>query len=432
MNKHRISKIIILSSIVFNCFPINTFALEKEDIYDEILFLYNDRTEYDNYFLKILKDINVSKTQHKNLLNNINTYVGSDVEQWWLIESNRLIFNDVIFSIPEIKENYMDKFQNYGQSSIYAYSVVKRELIGNIEELDDMFKVSLKSYSDLESIFKKYFNRKPTQKELSWMRESETIKYSLYGGVLGREITSQEEQEISLGRGYKILGIADDRKKEYEELIKQHNNIEIQETYYKRAYKGMEDIKNIILEYYDINIFNTLSLSERDKIYKESMNKYKFNKRKALELTINKLKDKDLIKDDITDWPEDIITPELPPNKPSQDNSKPGINDDFTTNIPTGSLNNHIQNLNKNNIYKTLTSSISDLYKKIKVGNLNGDYIFFKSNELEFPTNIKVSDDNTITNIQEKSVLKIIAKELKGKVVEGKEKTMILVNNSIG
>lgn len=424
MRKFRTMVTLGVSIGVMGMLMYNVNALNKDDAYDEILHIYKDDSAYLNGLKSHLVNSNILTEGEYNRLKVLRKkYVGSDIEWWWLADTGRLFFDEIVFNDIHIKDTWDKLISQNNSSSQYIYNKLKKEFISNIENMDLIYNENLKKVNLIE-IFEKYFGRTPTKQEVEWLKEKDKIRYSLYGGIAGGEITSYEINLIDNNKGYLVLGISATEKNEYLEYVNLSERIREKEVEYIRSVEKLKDIKVLILNTYKINIEKELTIEEREEIYLKSVKDYIYDLQNAFELTIKKLKEKGLIEGDIN-------PPSIEPDKPGNEIAPP-VDDDFTEDNFFDDLLENKNNNKNNEIHKFLNGSVASFYKPLDSLRTTGEFIYFKYKDLEYNTNSRVDSIGNMTKDSARNLMEFILRTTQGKQVKAKNKTMVLIDKKVG
>lgn len=470
----KVIKLVSISLIIvlFNISSIS-YAFEKNDSYDEILTSY----KYDESYVKDLKTYLTSKSfnseEYDKIISLLNKFKDSKVEKFWLIETGRLLFDDVIFQHIDVKPIYQKNLTKNNNDIKKASIDTKKDIIRIIDDLYYMYeetfniipidgikppidsegfefdeelvkKENERKLTIIRNSFKNQFNRMPSQEEEAWLSDMKTIKYALYSGYLNRTLSKDDIKMIDDSKGYELLQITKAEYMEFKSYIDMHQKIEeLEEEYIKTRYK-LTNVRAKILKEHNVDIYKSLLDYERYNVYLIATQDIVFNESKAYDYAILLLKDKGLL-----DSSSDNNTNNPPSDNDSNNNSnngsnngsnnnsnnstspnKPGIEQNFTNNNFFDDLLEFKDNLKNNKLHQIITQAAKFLYT-VKSQDKTGNYLFIKINNVEFETGIFIDKDKNMTKSMLNEVFYLIKNKIDLKTVVSKEKVLVQGNNNI-
>lgn len=454
----KIIKIFIIS-ITISIFFLNsiTYAFDKNDSYDEILTLYKQDNSYVKELKQYLVNKNFDSKEYDKIISLSNKYLNSEVEKYWLIETGRLFFDDIIFDYNNINNIYKKKIVENNNDTKKAYIDTKKELISIIDDLyymyadtfdiieidenqppsenedfDDEFikQENERKLTLIKNTFKKHFGRYPSKEEEDWLLDINTMKYALYSGSLNKSLSKNDIENIDSGMGYKLFNIDEDTFIEFWSYIYKHQKLEdLELEYIKNIYK-LKNIRNKIIKEHSIDIYEKLLDYERHNIFLVASQEIEFNENRALDYTLEILKNKNLISLPTNNNPNNPSNDNNSQNNNTNNQDKPSIEQDFSNDNFFDDLLFSKDNLNNNKFYQIIKQAVRYLYEPQKQ-NKNGNYIFFKINNIEFETNILLNKDKDINKEVLNDLFYTIQQKIDMKTIISKNKVLIQGNQKI-
>lgn len=168
-------------------------------------------------FGRFLETKGISKEEYANFNESKVKHADSMEDVYYEIETLDYIGEELLFAHPSVKEVYRTELEKVGEENkdLAWQTTIMKAYSPEMGGYGALISESLSRYADMNKLFTDKFFREPTSKEQNWMKQEETIKYALYGGVLGREINSSEENMIDQDNGYLVLNVTEEGYKEY-------------------------------------------------------------------------------------------------------------------------------------------------------------------------------------------------------------------------
>ena len=399
-----------------------SFAMEVIDINNNSLEFYPGRYSSDTELKDYLKGDGVLDEEYEKYVNYSRRYRYSKEKKWESIENGTIMLDEILFSIDEIKIEYENKLKEV-KNKEQAYEIIKKSLINNSQYVIYEISNILTDKNKMVSIFNDKYTRKPTAKEEEWLSDIKTLKYALYGGELGREITNSERSMIENGIGYRVLDLYKDQIEDYAEYVTLRNKLVKKEIDYYNSIGVFSNLREKLYEKYKIDIYTKTSKSERLEIHKESINVISFNEEKAYILLEKLLIEKGLIK--VIDEDENENDTISPPGG--------SISQDSSSSNPKNELTQHL-NSSQTIIRNSLLSSLKNLYKIQKVeyeNNLRDTYIWFKYKGKNINTYIRPFKNGELSKEKLKTFLDSVNTNLESKMIFSKKEMLILLEKNI-
>lgn len=399
-------------------------------------------TEFFNYFKNQEQDFEDKMIMYENFVDTIKT---NDTTYIYEINNGSIFYEEILFSHPKVKSIMNDLKAEYNTTSTTTLKdLTKKELLARPNSLESLLKESLsKGYANKKAIFKSIFKREPNSKEVSWMSNIDTLKIAAYSGEINKrfantngygsfiELTTEQINKINSNKGYEILVSKDAKEEEiynafheYDaaySIIQTLESFAIYEISFNNNYRVFKEINELMISYFNIDIFNVLTQSELEEIHNKSILDLRFDKIKALENTLSKLVNKGLIENN-----NKVETPTLPEE---DENSNNFVQD----NHPFVERYDFYKN---DKSWKDTFNKLSqDIWKFFSGSNFfnisNGSQrIYFSYKGEEYDTQIGI-DKDMLSNEMASVLLEKISKELNIKTINSLKKTMILFDNSI-
>ena len=418
----RRTKIIITATGIVLMSAVSSFAINDLNIKNDALEFYVSRYSKVEEVKKYLEQKGIQGIEYETYVKLSKKYRYSKERKWEDIENGSVLIDTVLFTNKLIKEEY-DKRLETEKDETKVYNSIKKDIINNPSYVLEIIKEAMDSKTKMKEAFKLKYERIPTEKEMLWLLDENNIKYALYGGELGREITERECSLIQQGYGYRLLGLKKAEVEEYTEYILIRDKIAPLEVTYYNSVEVFEQIYQQIHKEYKVNIYECLTEDERLEIHSKSVNGIIFNQEVAYKRVVKKLKEKGIIKD---------VSQNTPPSNGNGGNND-SIAQDSSSSNPNNELNQYLKE-NNSSIRKALLSDIKELYASQKIkysSNLKNTYIYFKYKDKVVNTYIRMSEDEKLTIGNLAQLIKSINESLGSKMIFSVEDTLILIENEI-
>ena len=336
--------------------------------------------------------------------------------KWNKVENGIYLFDEMIFSIKEIKKEY-DRLLKETNNPEIAYEECKLALLNNSQYVYELIQKIVLDQQEMSSVFEKVYYRKPTDKEKLWLNDIDDLKYAIYGGELGREITDEEYELIKEGKGYELFGIDSNMITEYLKYKELEDKMFVIEKKYYNSVVVFSNIRTLVIDQYKVDINKVLTEEERLEIHKKSVSGFIFNESKAIKHVEKLLKAKGYIKaeDEVIEIPEESI-----------------IQDSSTSN-PNNQLKDYLSN-NKLVLNNVLNANLKDFYKinKIKYeNNLKDTYVYVKHKNKIVNTYIRPMKNGTLSKRKLLQLIDIINQNYESKSILTKTKIMLHIDKEI-
>lgn len=411
--------------------------LSKEAVRYKVLEGYGFGEKYNSEFAAYLKKNGISDAEYRKYINDTEKYNGSKEEKTYEVEELLCVFDTVLYTNPVVKSIYEINKESVKDKD-KAWEMMKKSYIYDVDWLTQIYEEAFDS-ADMEKVYKYIFKKNPTTTIINDLSKKSTLKYGLYSGLLGRELTSDDRDKISAGKGYELSGISKSEYEEYLKFLNIRNKINECEIRYIKEYYIHSNVRSKIKNKYGVDIFTKLSDKQRLSVYNASLVNFNYNDSIAQGHMVDYLVFNGVIKGPgSTDLPQEdiggtgtgsIYNPLLPEKnpqvlKPSEENNLNNdgyygeFGDDWKAFLPSEMSNLTVQYY-YNGKYKLDGSETSD----------NKNYYYMKIGDNTYLTNVLVEKEFTESTLRD--VLEQVFEELKWKVVESSDELLVFVNNEI-
>lgn len=284
----------------------NVKDLKINDVRYKALEKYGFSLKYDSGFAAYLKRNGVSNTEYEQYVNKTKKYIGTNEEKIYQIENLMYIFDGAIYTNPIVKSIYKQNL-DYTKNKDKAWEKFKQGAIYDIDWLLKVYEDSLES-TDMVKLYKYLFKKVPTKDIEADLNSKSGLIYGLYSGVLKRELTSEDRNKISSGRGYELLGLDSQGYNEYLSYIKLRDKINKYEISYIKEYSIHSTVRSKIKNKYGVDIYTALTDKQRLSVYNSSLVNFNYDDKIAQSHI-----------EDILSFEGIINQPETNPNGPAEE-----------------------------------------------------------------------------------------------------------------